>query len=475
MSIMKLMGIQNNAIEIERLPLDERNNSLALESIFDGIVLSTCPCCKQESECLYEFEDQFYCSDKCVKEQMVLINQVSTLCNITGLDPIEVKETMSVNKWSLEDFTQNIDDYLDALSKGSSIPVATATAFKNAGVYNTLSNNLANYNTLRGGANGFKGFVFEELHAANATISGTPTTVLANNSVADFMIVRPDGTTVLGQAKAGYQNTYFDFQKYKGQTIVVDKGNTKLIQRAKSAGLDVIESEVSLKESKRLSDIMRLESQILRTSNASLTSKVYALNQAGVASAKTGGAAGAGFSIGSNIVEVFSGDKDLAEAGKAVARDTAIATASSYAIGVAAATPVGGAIVGTVTSAGTTLAGTAVGSSVVAGAGAITGAVTSAGAAVTGAVASSAVGVGVASAATAVTTAATGAATVVAGTAVGTAVTGAAAAAASTAVGGAAIVGATAIGAAAVAAAPVVAVAAVAGGAFALGRKLFGK
>jgi hypothetical protein len=432
-----------------------------------------CPCCNDIANWKFEFEGEFYCSDECVKEQMVLFNQAATLCSITGLDPIEVKRTINLNNWTLDDFAKNIDDYLDALSTGSSIPVATVTAFKNAGIFNTLSKNLASLNTMQGGAN-FKGFLFEHLHAANATISGTPTSVIGNNGIADFIIVQPNGKTVLGQAKAGYQNTYIDFQKYKGQTIVVDKGNKELIKRVKAAGLDVIESDVSLKQSKRLSDIMKLESQILRTSNASLTSKIYALNQAGVASAKVGGAAGAGFSIGSNIVDVFSGDKDMKEAGVAVVRDTAIATASSYAIGVAAATPVGTAIAGAVTSAGTGLAGTAVGSTVVAGAGVITGAVTTTTAAVTGAVASSAVGLGIASATTAVTTAAASAATAVAGTAVGTAVTGIAAAAAGTAVGGAAIAGATAIGAAAVAAAPVVAVAAVAGGVFALGKKIFG-
>ncbi|BCG58757.1 hypothetical protein [Paenibacillus sp. URB8-2] len=454
--------------------LKELRQELGLTLRKIGEKVTTCPCCNRLAECTHEFENQFYCSDNCVKEHMVFVNQVTTICKVTGLTPIEVKKTMSVNNWSLYDFTQSIDYCLDELSSDSSIPFAIGTAFKNAGVYNTLSKNLALLNTNRGGTN-FKGFVFEHLHATNATVSRTPTTVIADNGIADFIIVQKDGTKVLGQAKAGYQNTGIDFQKYKGQTIVVDKGNTQLIKRAQATGLDVIESDISLKQCKSLSNIMKLESQILRTSNASLTSKLYALNQAGVASAKVGSAAGAGFSIGSNIVDVFSGDKNLNEATKAVARDTAIATASSYAIGVAAATPLGTAISGTVASTGAAIAGTSVGGAVVAGAGALTGLVTTATTAVTGAVASSAVGVGVASAATAVTTAATGAVTAVAGTAVGTAVTGLATAAAGTTVGAAAVAGATAIGAAAVAAAPVVAVAAVAGGLFALGKKIFGK
>jgi hypothetical protein len=436
--------------------------------------LSICASCKQMSELNYELEGNYYCSDECMREDMILINQVSILCELTGLEPHEIKNTISINNWSLDDFIQNIDSYLDAISNGSFIPTATTIAFNNAGVYNTLSKRLSSHKTSLGGKN-FFGTVFEELHATKATISGTKTTVLGDNGVVDFIIVKADGTKVLGQAKAGYQTSYFDFNKYKGQTMVVDKGNTKLINRAKSAGMEVIESEVSLKQSKRLSDFMKLESQILRTSNATLTSKIYALNQAGISSAKVGGAAGAGFSIGANIVDVFSGEKDIADAGVAVARDTLIATGSSYAIGAAASTTIGVKVVGTASTAGSALATTAVGSTVVTGATTLTGAATAATTAVTSAVASSAIGVGVAGATTAVTTAATGVATAVAGTVVGTAVTGAAATVAGTAVGAATIAGAAAVGAAAVAAAPIVAVAAVAGGAFTIGRKIFQK
>ncbi|SOC16574.1 hypothetical protein SAMN05880501_10929 [Ureibacillus xyleni] len=407
------------------------------------------------------FENHIYCSEDCAKENLILVNKVSTLCKVTGLDPEEIKHTMTINQWTLDNFIENIDDSLEAISRGASIPVATASAFRNAGVFNTLSNNLSTYNTMRGGANGFKGFVFEELHAAKATVSGTPTSVLANNGVADFLIINSDGKQIFGQAKAGYQNTYIDFSKYSGQTIVVDKGNTQLIERAKSAGLQVIESDVSLKQSSRLADIMKLESQILRTSNANLTAKLYSLNQAGITAAKSGATFGAGFSIGSNIVEIFSGDKDLGEAGVDIVRDTAIATASSYVIGAAASTTIGTAVTGAVAS-------TAVGSTVIAGVGTLTGAVTAGTTAVTSAIAGSTVGVGVASAAT-------GLATAAASTAVGTAVTGAATAVAGTAVGGAAIAGAAAVGAAAVAAAPVVLGAAAVGGLVTLGRKIFGR
>lgn len=448
-----IIGICDNLeidIEKERKEFDQAFQEL--RETTGGPSLTYCPCCNRLDECTHEFEGKLYCSDECVKEMMIMVNQVSTLCQYTGLNMEEIKNTMVTNHWTFDDFAQHVDTYNSALSQGASVPPAIITAFENADIFNKLSSNLTSYNTMRGGVNGFKGFVFEELHAVNATISGTPTTVLSNNGVADFLIVKTDGTRVLGQAKAGYGNTYIDFSKYQNQTLVVDSGNTQLIQRAKSAGLEVIESEVSLKQSTRLADIMRLESNILGTSNAKITSKLYSLNQAGLASAKTGGVVGAGFSIGSNIVEVFSGDRDLSEAGVAVVRDTAIATASSYAIGALASTSVGTAVTGAVgtaaTTAGAAFASTAVGSTVVTGAGAIAGVATAATTAATGM--------------------ATGAITTVATAAAGTAIGG-------TAVGGAAIAGAAVVGTAAVAAAPFVLGAAAIGGAFAIGKKLFGK
>lgn len=429
--------------------------NLGVQQALDSntLVLKVCPNCTQLTDCHYVFENNAYCTNKCVKESMLFVHGVTTVCNFTGLGPLEIKKMMVVNEWSLDECVRTIDNYVEVISSGASVPVATMTAFKSAGVYNTLSRNLSAYNTLRGGANGFKGFVFEELHAAKATLSGTRTTVLSNNSVADFLIVQPNGTRVLGQAKAGYNNVYIDFKKYAGQTIVVDKGNTQLIQRAKNAGLSVIESDVSLKQSKSLAGLMRLESKILSTSAAPITSKLYSLNQAGLASARTGGAAGAGFSIGNNIVNVFSGDKDMGKAGVAIARDTAVATASSYAIGALASTSAGTAVVGGIATVGTTLAGTTVGTAVVAGAGAVSGAAVATTTAFTGAIATSAVG-----------TAVTAASTAMGGTVVGTAITGAAVA-----------VSSTAVGAAAIAAAPIVIGATIVGGAFAIGKKLFEK
>ncbi|MEK4078973.1 hypothetical protein [Solibacillus sp. FSL K6-1126] len=427
-------------------------NSVAHQKKTAKSNLTNCPCCHHLTECIYEFEGNFYCSGECVKETMILVNKVSTLCRYTGLSIDEVKLTIDKNSWTLDAFAEHIDIYNSSKYQGSYVPTATITAFKNAGIYDKLYTNLAKYNTMRGGTGGFKGFVFEELHAAKATISGTPTKVLSNNSIADFLIINSDGTKVLGQAKAGYKNTYIDFTKYQGQTMVVDKGNTQLIQRAKSAGLELIESDVSLNQTTRLADIMKLESKILGTSNAKITSKIYSLNQAGLSSARTGGAAGAGFSIGTNIVEVFSGDKDLSEAGVAITRDTAVATASSYAIGALASTSVGAVVTGTVataaTTVGTAIGSTAIGSSIMVGAGTIAGVATTATAAAT----------------TAATGVVTAAATAAAGTAIG-----------STAVGGAAIAGAVAVGSAAVAAAPIVIGAAAVGGAFALGKKILGR
>jgi hypothetical protein len=82
---------------------------------------------------------------------------------------------------------------------------------------------------MRGGAEGFKGFVFEELHATNSTLGGRITDVIGNNGLADFRTLNPDGTYTWGQAKVGYNSGSIDWSAYKGQEIIIDRGNTKLI------------------------------------------------------------------------------------------------------------------------------------------------------------------------------------------------------------------------------------------------------
>ncbi|MDH6671228.1 hypothetical protein M2277_001878 [Paenibacillus sp. LBL] len=417
--------------------------------------------------------------------------QMEQLAILTGFDKKECEQLLTKTGWSIKGAIGRLNSYIAGTSSLYSTEVIEK-GIRNAELYEKLSNNLSNLNTMRGGTNGFKGFIFEELHATNATINGRVTNVINNNGIADFAVINADGTITYAQAKVGYGTGKIDFTAYKDQTIVVDKGNTYLIKKAKEAGLEVVESDISSKEAARLAKQMQLESKVTRRPNSVVVPKAHtAINIAkeshrvGVQSAKTGAQFGGGFSLGSNIVDVLSGEKKIRDAAKGVAVDTAVSTGIGYASGAAATvigqTALGSTVAGAVGTATSAIAGTAVGGATIAAGTAAVGtiggigttvattaiaagtaaggAVVTAGAAVSSAIASTAVGGAVATAGTAI-----------AGTAVGGAVV-----AAGTAATGAVVATGAAVAAAAVAAAPVVAVGAVLGGLYGIGRKLLRK
>lgn len=434
-------------------------------------------------------------------------DKIKAVSKELGITKRDCTKLMEKTGWSVEEVSSNLK-YL-ILGTGGAVysEEAILEGIKNAGIYEKLADRLCSLNTMRGGTKGFKGFVFEDLHAAEATIKGQTTIVINNNGIADFKIVSANGKVKYAQAKLGYANGKIDLSPYKGQTLVVDKGNTALIKCAKDSGLKVIESEVPGSEAKRLADYMQLETKITGSSKAVVVPKVNAAVQvakeahnAGLSSAKAGAQVGGGFSLGKNMVDVVCGDKNVKEAAGDVAVDTVVSGCAGYVVGA------------TVTAVGNTAAGAAVGATATGMAGGLTAAVgsTSAGAAVLGAGASavatgsaavgavgaigttvvtstlaagaatgSAVAAGAATLGSAVAGTTAGGAVVAAGTALGTAAAGTAvggaAVAAGTAVAGATVAAGAAITAAAVVAAPVVAVATAAGVLYGLGKKLLGK
>lgn len=392
------------------------------------------------SKALYEIENIFV---DISSEESEVINKKIELSNVTGLRIDEIESILDKNNWSIDEACLNIDQYMQSLNGKIVASKVVIDGINNAGIYSKLAENLSSYNTMRGGEDGFKGFVFEEMHAANASANGTITEVLANNGPSDFLIKNLDGTYSYGQAKVGYNTSKIDWSAYKGQDIVIDKGNKKLIESAQNAGMNVIESDISNAEAAKLAKTMQMESRITGNPRAVMTSNIHACHQAGIKSAKSGAAFGAGFSLGSNIVEVASGDKELGEAAVDVAVDTAVSAVGSYVVGAGATalanTAVGGAVISGATAAGTAIAGTTAGAAVISAGATVAVAASEAAAVVGGAIAS---------------------------TTVGAAVTGGVAAATTA-------LGATAVGAAAVAAAPLVVGGAVIGGLVALGRSLF--
>lgn len=416
-------------------PMREWQESIDGKKFCDSVcyekVLPHCTICGVPMYRWIQLENDNFCSEKC-HEIHQNMSKFYAFCNISGLDENDTVVLLHTTKWSID---KAIDEY-DKLSKSSNalsgIPIGLAESIRNAGIYDKLSKSLANYNTMRGGAKGFKGFVFEELHAAKSSTKGISIQVLASNGVADFGILQADGTLAFAQAKVGYYKNSIDWSHYKGQTIVVDKGNTQLIESAQKAGLNVLESEVSASQASNLAQAMQFESKITGNIRAPITSKIYSLNQAGLNAAKSGGAFGGGFSIGTNIVDMLSGEKELGDAAFDIAKDTATAAVVSYAAG-------------------------AVGSAF---------ASTSAGVAVSAFGTTVATATGFASVSTAVTATATAATSALASTSVGVATTGVITVATT-------VLGTTAIGATIVAAVPLAIAGAALGGTWQACKKLF--
>lgn len=344
-------------------------------------------------------------------------------------------------------------------------------AARDMAVIDNTTGKLKVLNTMRGGKNGFSGFVGEHLEAQAASLEGKATTVVNDNGLVDLVYKGKNGHKYPQQLKLGYPQGNIDLAKYKGQTVLVDKAHNKLADLAKKGrevGVKVKEAHITKAEPQVVADLMQKETAITGAKNASIVpevkgvmDKVVVAHEVGSKVAKSSALAGGAFSLGNNLVKVAKGEKELGEAAKDVALDTAVATGVGYAVGTVgsavAGTAAGSAALGTVaaaaTSATSAVAGTAVGSAALAAGSAATAAVGAAGTAAATATVGALATVG-----SAVGSAAVAATSAVAGTAAaGTVASGI----------GAMAAGGAALGAAAIAAAPVVAVGAVIGGLYA--------
>ena len=340
-------------------------------------------------------------------------------------------------------------------------------AAKQMRAFEKACSELSDLNTMRGGSKGFKGFVGESMEAAEASARGRSTVVLNNNGIADLQHIKTNGTTALKQMKMGYKPGQIDFARYKGQSVVLDRGNPHFAAlKAEGAkhGVKVVEGHVTQGEAKFWADAMQLESKVTGSKNSFFVPKAYqgaksvvAAHHAGTAAAKSGAAAGAGFSLGKNAMQVMKGNKSVADAVEDVAVDTVEAGAVSYGVGtvgsLVASTEIGASAIGAASAVGTAAANAPI-------IGSALGAGTSLASAIGGVGAS-----GATMAAGALTGAVGSLASAASGLAAGTAAAGAVGT-----VSAAAVAGAAALGTAAVAAAPVLAVGCVLGGIFSFFR-----
>lgn len=385
--------------------VDERGRNYCSETCYEK-QLPRCTCCgKTMRQWVIDDKNRNFCNEGCyqkyIKESQLNIEMESTmtaeeLVYLTGLDISDIETYMSVNNLNGDQALESIDIFMHALNDNVSVPVDIANCMNNAGIYSKMASRLSDYNTMRGGVKGYGGFVFEEMHAADAASKGVDITVLADNGIADFIVRDSSGKEILVQAKAGYKPKQIDWEKYKGQTIVVDKGNTALAEEARAAGLSVQESAIYKKQANVVARAQQFESKLTGSVNAPITGAAFSSHYAGLASAKFAARVGVSMKMGENIYDVLSGEKDFSEAAGEIVVDGIKIVGGAY-VGGAALTMVGTvATAATTSAAATALASSAVGV-------AVTGAVEAATATAIGGAVASTVGIVASGAASVVT------------------------------------------------------------------------
>lgn len=304
------------------------------------------------------------------------------LAYLTGLTVADCQHFMNVNHMDGDEAFEAIDIFMQSLNDNVAVPVEIASCINNAGIYSKMSSRLGSYNTMRGGVKGYGGFVFEEMHAADAASKGLNINVLGNNSIADFIVKDTSGKEILVQAKAGYKPHQINWSNYKGQTIVVDKGNAALANEARAAGLTVQESAVFKKQADIVARAQQWESKITGSKAAPITGTAAGAHYAGMASAKLAARVGVSMKLGESIYDWISGEKDFSDAVGDLVADSVVLVGGAYIGGAAltvagttvtalAGTSVGVAITGAAGTAVAAVGSTAVGGAVVAGASAV--------------------------------------------------------------------------------------------------------
>ena len=357
--------------------------------------LPTCYICGKHMENWLETNNgEKYCNETCynnhknnkLKIEMKSPMSSKELAYITGLSNEECENFMKLNKIDGDEALELIDIFMESLNNNIVAPVEVTSCLYNAGIYIKLAERLSKYNTMRGGVKGYGGFIFEELHAADVASKGANITVLNDNGIADFIVKDANGKEILVQAKAGYKPNTIDWNKYKGQTIVVDKGNSALANEAKRAGLKVQESNIFKKEADLVARTQQLESKLTGRVTAPITGTMASAHYAGLASAKLAARIGVSMKIGENIYDIISGEKSFEEAAGNIVKDSVVLVGGAYIGGAAltitgtalgmtataiAGTSIGAATIGTVGAATAAIGGTAVGGMIISGVGTV--------------------------------------------------------------------------------------------------------
>lgn len=370
---------------------DNKGHYFCSDECYEETLPKCTYCGKKLTEWIITKGGKHYCNESCLehdkeksqhKIEMASALTAEELAYLTGLSASDYQHFMDVNRMDGDEALEAIDIFMQSLNDNVAVPVEVASCMNNAGIYSKMSSRLNAYNTMRGGVKGYGGFVFEEMHAADAATKGVNINVLGNNGIADFIVKDTSGKEILVQAKAGYKPNQIDWSKYQGQTIVVDKGNTTLANEARAAGLEVQESAIFKKQADVVARAQQWECKITGSTTAPITGTMAGAHYAGVASAKLAARVGVSMKLGENIYDVLAGDKEFSEAAADVVVDGAVLVGSAYLGGAAltvagtaatalAGTAAGAAVTGTVAGATAAIGSTAAGAAIVAGAGTV--------------------------------------------------------------------------------------------------------
>ena len=374
--------------------VDDKGNYYCSQKCYNKVLPKCNYCSKPMKNWIETNNGEKYCNETCynnhknnkLKIEMKSPMNSRELSYITGLSNEECENFMKLNKLDGDEALEIIDIFMESLNNNIVAPVEIASCLYNAGIYIKLAERLSKYNTMRGGVKGYGGFVFEELHAADVASKGVNITVLNNNGIADFIVKDANGKEILVQAKAGYKPNTIDWNKYKGQTIVVDKGNSTLANEARKAGLKVQESNIFKKEADLVARTQQLESKLTGKVTAPITGTMASAHYAGLASAKLVARIGVSMKIGENIYDIISGEKSFEEAAGNIIKDSVVLVGGAYIGGAAltitgtalgmtataiAGTSIGAATIGIVGAAATAMGETAVGGMIISGAGTV--------------------------------------------------------------------------------------------------------
>lgn len=250
------------------------------------------------------------------------------LSKLIGISHNEVSELLKVKNWTE---SEAIDRVIDAYENGtliSSLLPELKHCFSTAEAYQKFSEGMQQLNVWRGGESGGKGFVAEHLQALRATTSGTPTIVLNDNGIADLMVKGANGTIEYQQLKVGYEKGIAHLEKYKGQTLILDKSNPRfkeISSVAQQYGINVGEGLVYKWEANFISKAMQWETSLIGGKTAYVVpevAKIYEITKGpGMDAMKNAAVSTLAISGVSNGIDYLYGNKTAEEAFKELGCD----------------------------------------------------------------------------------------------------------------------------------------------------------